>query len=127
MIPALPCARRLQVDGMGKCPSDVKRFRFTCLSCRLRRVWLGNYTVPNYIKYTYTSFRYVSPLPNGKVLIQYPYVLIDPRGHFTMARCAGIIVLDKIIKFARRFNKNYRLQCKPWVEFAEFLANYPVW
>jgi len=44
---------------------------------------------------------------------------IDPRGHFTKIRCAAIVTLDKMIKLFKRK--------KPFVEFAEFLANYPVW
>ena len=94
----------------------------------MRRCMMGKYVKPpSYIKYTYKSFRYILLMPNGFVLLQYPYVLIDPRGHFTRLRCAAIQVLDSIIKFARRVNKNKRRQCQPWVEFAEFFANFPVW
>ena len=84
-------------------------------------------TRPDYVEYTYTSFCYVQPIGNGRFIIKFPHVLVDPRGHFLMLRCAGIIVLDKIIRLARKINLHPRHQCRPWVELAEFLANFPVW
>lgn len=47
------------------------------------------------------------------------YVLVDPRGVFYSLRMAAIKVCDGLIKM---FKRN-----KPFVEFAEFLANYPLW
>jgi len=130
-MPPPSCAGKLAVAGLGKCPRSVTRFRISCLQCRLRRYRAGKYTVPRYIEYTYTSFRYVTPgkrVGGRRVLIyHYPYVLIDPRGHFTMIRCAAIIVMDKLIALSRRVNRHPRHMCRPWIEIAEFLANYPVW
>lgn len=45
-------------------------------------------------------------------------VKIDPRGHFTMLRCATIIVFDKILKVAPLLEK-------PLVEFCIFLGCHP--
>lgn len=53
------------------------------------------------------------------VKIDEQYLKIDPRGHFTMLRCAGIKVLDRIMQWV-----GYR---KPFAEFCEFLAVYPTW
>lgn len=123
------CAGRL-----AYCPSDVKRFRFTCLFCRWRRSYLGKYKVPpEYVKYTYKSLyrevlvkeyitRFGSPIrmqaANGGCLKikQYYYVLIDP-GRFLMLRCSIIRVLDAVMGYLKRG--------RPFVEFCEFFANYP--
>jgi len=43
---------------------------------------------------------------------------IDPRGHFTMLRCAAIMVFDKIMV-------RWRRTVKPLLNFCEFFANYP--
>ena len=124
----LSCAAVLEVKGIGKCPPDVDRFKSSCLSCRMRRAKAGKFTLPkHYIKYTYTSWRYVFLLPNGLCVFRYPYVLVDPRGHFTSLRVAAIIVLDGVIKWWRRVYRDRRHNRKPWVELCEFLANFPVW
>jgi hypothetical protein len=121
---------------LGNCPPAValKRFRFTCLYCRWRRQWIGKYSPPPFwIKYTYRSLfktkrvkRYVadgkeySRVDGGDLIITEFHILrIDPRGHFTPARIAAIIVLDKIMKHTKQY--------KPFVECAELLANYPKW
>jgi hypothetical protein len=125
------CAGRL-----GNCPTRVasRRFRFTCLYCRWRRQWLGKYTPPKFwIKYTYRSLyrtervkHYIaegkeySRVDGGDIIITKSHTLrIDPRGHFTSLRIAAIIVLDKTMKLTKQY--------KPFVEWAELLANYPNW
>jgi hypothetical protein len=122
------CAGRL-----GNCPPVAsKRFRFTCLYCRWRRQWIGKYTPPKFwVKYTYHSLyhtwktkRFVrdgkeyTRLDGGDLLItNYKTLLIDPRGHFLMYRISAIMVLDKIMLYTKHY--------KPFVEYAELLANYP--
>jgi len=137
-MPKLWCAGKLEIEVAGKmqhCPTGVKSFHvICCLFCRLRRKYYGRYTDPSYyIKYTYKSIvdyylvnRYVADgfeyrTLSGKPLfvIRHYHVLIDPRGHFTRLRCAAIQVLDVLMGL---FHRN-----KPWIEFAEFLANYPTW
>jgi hypothetical protein len=84
----------------------------------MRRAYNGKYTLPNYyIKYSYCSFHYSTCLPDGRVLLQFPYVLIDPRGVFTSGRLAFIKIMDKLMLLFGR--------TKPFIEFAEFAANYP--
>jgi hypothetical protein len=114
------------------CRTHLTRFDFSCLACRLRRRWYGKYKIPPYyIKYTY---RYLPPLtligdayqnPDGSIIravhgkikvTRLVYVLIDP-GRFLQLRCSTIIVLDHIMGFFKRG--------KPFIEFAEFIANYP--
>lgn len=129
------CAGRLK-----DCPKNVNRFRFSCLSCRLRRKYYGKYSEPSYhIKYTYKNIvrhflvdYYVNggyayrSLSGRKLYVRRHYhVLIDPRGHFTRFRCAAIQVLDNLLGLTRW--KQFFGNNKPLVEFAEFLANYPTW
>lgn len=117
---------------LGNCPKGLNRFRFTCLYCRWRRQYYGNFHPPPFwIKYTYKSLwheEFVTRLvQNGLEFtrkdgglfkhVKSINVKIDPRGHFTSLRCAAIIVLDGIMKVS-----NVK---KPLVEFCEFLANYP--
>jgi len=135
------CAGKLGNCTIGKAssvdpanPAELKRFHFTCLYCRWRRRYLGKFQSPKYwIHYTYLNHtvthytrEYISggkayTLSNGGLLrVEIAFtLLIDPRGHFTRARCACIQVLDKMIKL---FHSK-----KPFVEFAEFFANYPTW
>lgn len=124
------CAGRL-----GNCPTvATKRFRFTCLYCRWRRIWLGKYKHPkHYIKYTYRSLgstrRVKSYRQNGYeyrrsdggdlIITEYRTLRIDPRGHFTAPRCAAIIIIDKIMLKTKLY--------KPFAEFAELISNYPNW
>jgi hypothetical protein len=120
---------------MEQCPASVKSFHvLSCLFCRLRRKYYGKFSEPSYyIKYTYKSvvkhflvdyyvnggYMYRS-LSGRKLYVKRHYhVLIDPRGHFMRVRCAGIQVLDVIMGLFKR--------TKPFIEFAEFLANYPTW
>jgi hypothetical protein len=131
---SLWCARRLTVRGIGTCPQDVYRFKFSCLFCRIRRAFYGKFTKPQqYVKYTYRNvvFRYLVDRyiadgfeyrsASGKKLLvtRTCHVLIDPRGHFTRLRCAIIQVLDSLMGLVKR--------TKPLIEFAEFLANFPTW
>jgi len=57
------------------------------------------------------------------------FLQIDPRGHFTLLRCSAIMVFDRLLKkvLGWKFLKRFRQLRKPWVEFAEFCANYPTW
>ncbi len=130
LLPKLSCAGKL-----GACPPNVVRFDFSCLACRLRREYLGKYRVPSYyLKYTYKHISgtligdaYLNP--DGTVLVaenggkikltRHFYVLIDPVGQLLAWRIAAIRVLDKIMGLTKRN--------KPFIEFAEFLANYPSW
>lgn len=124
---ALPCAGKL-----GNCPKNVKRFRFTCLYCRWRRQYYGNFSRPPFwIQYTFKSvfrtfltYRYVKnglvyEDKHGRLLrVTSRHTLkIDPRGHFTSLRCATISVLDEIMSVTKA--------SKPLSEFCEFLACYP--
>jgi hypothetical protein len=117
---------------LGNCPASVKRFRFTCLYCRIRRQFYGKFTNPSYwINYTYKSnykVYYVDGFVRdgvkyeasggGKIKkVDFTTVLIDPRGRFTMLRCAAIMVLDRIMAAVGLH--------KPLEELCEFLANYP--
>jgi hypothetical protein len=128
-VTALSCAGKL-----GNCPDDLRRFRFTCLYCRWRRAYYHGWIKPSYwIKYTYRSsvktvvtstltvdgaeYRLASGRHFKHVLSH--YVLIDPRGHFTMVRCAAVVMFDRVMRWL-----GFR---KPLVEFCEFLANYPTW
>jgi len=116
------CAGKLAAKINGKierCPSDVNRFRFSCLACRLRRFYYGRYHTPPYnLEYTFRSFAY--QIRVGSILYTwYPHLNIDPRGHFTMLRVAFIKVVDSIMLKLKR--------TKPLIEFAEFAANYPTW
>jgi hypothetical protein len=114
------CSNRLNVVGIGKCAETGNRFKFSCLACRMRRNFYGKFTLPPYyIQYTYHSFHFEKQLGNGKVLFQFPYVLVDPRGSFLSVRVAFIRVMDNVMKLFRR--------TKPFIEFAEFAANYPTW
>jgi hypothetical protein len=91
---------------------------------------LGKWTLPPYwIDYSnpwqIEKYAVYAALPNGKhKLVAYQdmwhIIKIDPRGHFTMLRCAAIIVLGKIMGKLRRLEK-------PLMEFCELLANYPTW
>ena len=115
-------------------PRALQRFHFTCLYCRWRRKWRGKYCKPSFwIKYTYRNHNItyftkehrvggaVFYTNNGtplKVMLNFT-LLIDPRGHFTAWRCATIITLDKMIRMFKRK--------RPFVEIAEFFANYPTW
>jgi len=89
----------------------------------MRRWFYGKFTLPPYyLEYTYKSFRYEQPaMFQGKkcILIAYPHVKIDPRGHFTMLRVAFIKVADSLMLKLKR--------TKPLIELCEFAANYPVW
>lgn len=107
------------------CPHlELKRFHFTCLYCRWRRKHVGKWTVPPYwIDYTllWAVERYAVFNRQGKLVAfqdRWQAVKIDPRGHFTMLRCASIVLMDKVMK-------RFRWTRKPLMEFAEFLANYP--
>lgn len=129
-FPPLWCAGKL-----GNCPKDVKRFRFlTCLGCRWRRRFYGKYRNPPFwISYVYKSsistsivgfavingVKYRSADGGGLKRTTWFELRIDPRGHFTMFRCASIIVLDSVMMVL-----GHR---KPFVEFCEFLAHYPTW
>jgi hypothetical protein len=137
----LPCAGKLGNCNIGKStavmkanPSELKHFHFTCLYCRWRRALKGKWTNPAFIvKYTYRNHQvtyltkeyvvgnlayYASDGSPLQVTLNYT-LEIDPRGHFTNLRYAAIIILDKMIKLFR--------WKKPFVEFAEFLSNYPTW
>jgi len=127
---ALWCAGKL-----GNCPAKLarKRFRFTCLYCRWRRLFYGKFVYPPFwIHYTFKAqFQitltncYVSDnnttykSQSGKQfeLVSWRTLHIDPRGHFTPLRCAIIIILDNIMK-------TLHIE-KPLTEFCEFFANYP--
>jgi hypothetical protein len=141
MVGCLPCAGKLCGCNIGKAtpvmkanPNELKRFHFTCVYCRWRRKYFAHYVTPKYwIRYTYlnhgvTYFTYayrhdgyVYRASNGAKLkvTMYFTLEIDPRGHFVKARCAAIILIDKLIKLLH--------MKKPFVEIAEFLANYPTW
>ena len=127
------CAATLKTP-LGNCPKDVKRIRFSCLACRMRRWIRGRFTLPSYyIKYTYRNvmyqylvdeyqaygYRYRARSGRKLLVTRYCHVLIDPRGHFTRLRCAFIQVMDSLMGIVK--------QTKPLIEFAEFAANYPVW
>ena len=116
---------------LGTCP-QVNRFRFTCLYCRSRRRFYGKFTDPPYwIDYTYISKIVTEQvdelvqdgvvyraLDGGKLIVEYfTTVKIDPRGKWTMFRCAAIIVFDKIMSKIG-FHK-------PLEEVCELLANFP--
>jgi len=126
---ALWCAGQL-----GNCTSNVKRFRFSCLFCRWRRRYLGKFVDPPYwIQYTFLSrirqsygktfvhkgVEYKAPDGTFFIINKLETVKIDPRGRFTGFRCASIIVFDYIMKMLPRLEK-------PFAEFSELLANYPV-
>lgn len=120
------CAGKLAAVVNGKleqCHSDVERFRFSCLACRLRRFYYGKYQNPScFLEYTFRSFCYKRQIVwRGKKcdVYEYPHLNIDPRGHFTMLRVAFIKVLDALMLRLKR--------TKPLIEFAEFAANYPTW
>lgn len=130
---SLWCAGKLE-----NCPSVAKtRFRFCCLYCRWRRKFYGRWTdPPDWIQYTYTAIpptvRLVDVVvhngvelhaPAGKKLkvTSYKHVWIDPRGHFTALRCAGIMIVDRIMKVWFGLVHG----TKPFAEICEFLANYP--
>jgi hypothetical protein len=131
LLPKLWCAN--QMCGPTLDPNDrVTRFDFSCLACRLRRRWYGKYKIPqHYLKYTYRSVVDVMiadayQAPNGLILMaenggkikvtRHIHVLIDP-GRFLVMRLSIIRVLDQIIGLTKHR--------KPFVEFAEFFANYP--
>jgi len=142
----LSCAGKL-----GNCPQEAKkRFRFTCLYCRWRRMKYTKYRKPPYfIEYTYVSLitsrlcdafilhgKEYRRADGGKFLHTfYLTCWIDPRGHFTQLRCCTIIVLDKIMKVFTSKNKvdqsptpvRRKWLWKPLAEFCELLANYPTW
>lgn len=142
--------------GVKGCDAKTPRIHFTCIYCRTRRRLLGKYKEPrNWIFYTYLSWwaiNYVKQyVENGKIYsrsdggwlkVEHPYTLhIDPRGHFTMIRCAIIILLDRyMLKHGSSYSKIVRNTNgevtrigyahglrKPWAEICEFLANYPTW
>lgn len=120
MLTRLWCAGKL-------CPHpELKRFHFTCLYCRPRRRHLGKWTrPPRWINYTnpwkveHFAFLDKQNHPQSYVTMWHT-IEIDPRGHFTMLRCAIIVALDKIMNRFRRTEK-------PLMEFCEFFANYPIW
>lgn len=129
LLPPLWCAGKL-----GNCPSDVNRFRFTCLFCRWRRHFYGLLVDPPFwLKYYFKSsvVIWVSKVlivdgveyraPEGKVFKDtfVKSVDIDPRGKLVKIRCAIIITLDNLM-----MRVGYR---KPFTELTEFLANYPTW
>jgi hypothetical protein len=106
------------------CPHpELKRFHFTCLYCRWRRVHYGKLSKPPYlISYIipWKLKRYAVLNAQNEVVafkIRWHKILIDPRGHCTMLRCAAIMTLDKIVR-------RWRWTAKPLMEFCEFLANY---
>ena len=102
----------------------LDRFHCTCLSCRLRRRLIGKFTDPPYwIDYTmpHSVQTYALTTRDGVVLAyqtRWETIKVDPRGHFTMLRCAFIICLVKIIA-------RFRRTAKPLQEFCELAANYP--
>lgn len=119
---------------LGNCPSNLTRFRFTCLYCRWRRHYYGKFTVPPFwIEYVYKSLftvQFVNQLRRGNIVYKAPEgkklkytrrvtLKIDPRGCFTAVRCAIIMVLDNLMK-------KFHIK-KPLAEFCELFANYPVW
>ena len=124
---ALPCLGKL-----GNCPKEAaKRWHFTCFYCRWRRKKYNGWTDPPYwISYLFpwtTRFRtflhngerYM--LPGEMRLQKLIWLQIDPRGHFTMLRCATIKVIDKI----QMRNRYLRDLCL--LRFCEFFASYPSW
>ena len=149
-LPKLWCAATLKTS-IGNCPKDVKRFRFSCLACRIRRYHYGRFTEPKfYAKYTFKNITlyyrvnsyerdgYRYHLKSGKKMLitRYHFLLVDPRGHFLMWRLATIKVLDHIIGWTGfRYNHHKTIKgfitkskrTKPFAEWAELLANYPVW
>jgi hypothetical protein len=67
--------------------------------------------------------KYVAVDENGKVQAyktEWKTIPVDPRGHFTMFRCAIIMVLDRIMV---RWHKSD----KTLLNICEFFANYPTW
>jgi hypothetical protein len=131
-LPKLWCAATL-ITSLGACPKDVDRFRFTCLSCRLRRQYYGRFKEPAYyVKYTFKSillwylldsyvvgrYKYTSRSGRPLILKRRHFLRVDPRGHFLAWRMAAIKVLDCMMMWIRP-------RTRPLVEFAEFLANYP--
>jgi hypothetical protein len=121
------------------CSADVVRFDFSCLACRMRRRWYGKYQIPNvYLKYVYkhlyhefvvdvyydrASSTFQVAENNGRLRVKrFFYVLIDP-GRFLMFRYATIKVFDRFIGFFSFYSPWFG--SKPWIEFAEFFANYP--
>jgi len=122
---ALPCLGKL-----GNCPVDIpKRWHFTCFHCRWRRKTFNGWTDPPYwIRYLFpwttrfNSFLHNGQrywLPEGVRFQKLIWLMIDPRGHFTMLRCSIIIVLDKIQK------RNRYLRDLGLMRVCEFFASYP--
>jgi hypothetical protein len=114
------------------CATKIRRFRFSCLTCRLRRRWYGKYEVPSfYLKYTYKHTgcilegymyealdgkRYCAD-DGGKIVVYRSYHVLVDSGRLLHFRLCFIRILDQIMGFTRHN--------KPFIEFAEFLANYP--
>jgi hypothetical protein len=133
-LPPPGCVGKLGACNRAAGVVPIDRFRSSCLFCPWRRTYYSGYTKPPYyLEYVYVNVyntylvdRYVS---HGKVFTRRdgrPFVVhrrhsvfVDPRGHFLRWRMAAIQVLDALIGLARRR--------KPLIEFAEFLAHYPVW
>lgn len=126
-LTALPCLGKL-----GNCPEESsKRFHFTCFHCRWRRKQFNGWTEPPYwVTYLYpwtTRFKTVLingcryNLPPNMNFQKLTWLMIDPRGHFTMLRCATIIVIDKIQK------RSPRLRDLGLMRVCEFFASYPSW
>lgn len=71
------------------------------------------------MKWNYAHYLMFNP-KTGMKLVQTPFwiVEIDPRGHFTMLRCAAIKVFDSILERLPKLEK-------PLVEFCMFLSCYP--
>lgn len=121
VLPKLWCAGKL-----GNCPKNLRRFRFTCVYCRWRRRHYGKFSSPpRWITYTLlmSVAKYAAVDKNGQVQAYktvWKTIPIDPRGHFTMFRCAIIMVFDRIMV-------RWRRTVKPLLNFCEFFANYPTW
>ena len=75
--------------------------------------------LPPWAVYKYAAVNRVTGKIEGYKIVE-RNIMIDPRGHFLGLRCATIITFTKIIGVCRRLEK-------PFLEFAEFFANYPTW
>lgn len=104
-LPRLPCAGKL-----GNCPKHLKRFSFTCLYCRWRRMHYGKWTLPPFwIDYTIPWFilRYIvlnQKTGEVKVIQTWKTLKIDPRGHLVKLRCA---IIATILRLAKPFSCFY--------------------
>lgn len=144
MLKSLGCAGKI-----GNCSVKDGRFHVTCLWCRWRRKSSGKYKEPSWwIEYTYVSWFHTYTADSycengtkffakdgGKLKLHtYTTLLIDPRGWFCGARCAVIVLIDRVasrlVKARFRRSPLYgwgygKVLPKPWAEICEFLANYP--